>query len=70
MATTIYKQGVTNPYVGTIQKSLADMGYNVGPIDNIYGPQTAGAVKQFQTAQSVPPQAGGLVGGTFPNSWV
>lgn len=49
----IYKQGMTNPYVGTIQKSLADLGYNTGPIDNIYGPKTAAAVKQFQTDRGI-----------------
>lgn len=49
----IYKQGMTDPYVGTIQKSLLDAGYDVGPIDNIYGSKTAGAVKQFQTDRGI-----------------
>ena len=50
----IYKQGMRkDPYIGEIQKNLTKAGYNPGPADSIYGPQTASAVKAFQTKQGI-----------------
>jgi peptidoglycan hydrolase-like protein with peptidoglycan-binding domain len=39
--------------VRAAQQALKDKGYNVGPIDNIWGPRTAGAVKKFQSDQGL-----------------
>ncbi|MCA9757699.1 MAG: peptidoglycan-binding protein [Candidatus Eisenbacteria bacterium] len=34
--------------VKTVQRALRNEGYSPGPIDGIYGPQTAAAVRSFQ----------------------
>ncbi|MBX6362031.1 MAG: peptidoglycan-binding protein, partial [Acidobacterium ailaaui] len=39
--------------VSQVQSMLKSLGYNVGPIDNIYGPQTSAAVRQFQAAHGL-----------------
>ena len=50
--------------VKTIQSRLADLGYNVGPVDGDFGPMTEAAVKAFQADAGL--VADGLVG---PNTW-
>jgi len=49
----IYREGMTDPYVGQIQQKLKTAGFDPGEIDNIYGPKTAGAVKAFQSAAGI-----------------
>jgi hypothetical protein len=46
-----------NSDVALLQKHLAALGFNPGPVDGVYGPKTAAAVKRFQQ------QAGVLVDG-------
>jgi len=36
-----------------IQKSLASLGYNPGPIDGIFGPKTKNALREFQKSQGL-----------------
>jgi osmotically inducible lipoprotein OsmB len=35
-------------YLRRVQQSLNDQGYNAGPVDGIWGPKTAAALKEFQ----------------------
>lgn len=49
----IYKEGSTGEDVKTIQQQLKSAGFDPGVIDGIYGPQTAAAVKNFQTAAGI-----------------
>ena len=44
---------VTN-YTAALQTQLHKAGYDTGPIDGIYGPQTVAAVKQLQTDSGLP----------------
>jgi 1,2-diacylglycerol 3-beta-glucosyltransferase len=39
--------------VGRLQQQLARLGYRPGPIDGLFGPLTAGAVRRLQTANGV-----------------
>ncbi len=41
------------PTVKAVQLALAERGYPVGPIDGIYGPQTAHAVSLFQASSEL-----------------
>ncbi|MBW2002995.1 MAG: peptidoglycan-binding protein [Deltaproteobacteria bacterium] len=50
---TYLREGMTDKRVGQLQGALSDLGYDVGPIDNIFGPKTAGALRQFQTEQDI-----------------
>jgi peptidoglycan hydrolase-like protein with peptidoglycan-binding domain len=43
--------------VASAQNALKALGYNPGPVDGIFGPATANALKQFQTAQNLPQTA-------------
>ncbi|HHY83640.1 MAG TPA: peptidoglycan-binding protein [Clostridiales bacterium] len=52
------------PDVVFLQRVLASAGYNVGPIDGIYGPRTMQAVIDFQTDNGLVPD--GIVG---PMTW-
>lgn len=54
--------GPTSPpkAVKQLQRALKLLGYNVGPIDGVWGPQTENAVKKFQRDNKL--GADGLVG--------
>lgn len=56
--------GSRGPYVKLIQSLLARIGYNPGPVDGIYGPQTQRAVIAFQRDNGLTPD--GIVG---PVTW-
>ncbi len=45
---------MTRNRISSIQKALADKGYNPGPIDGVIGQQTVAAVNAFQRAESLP----------------
>lgn len=57
-------QGSTGAEVKQIQQVLSGQGYNVGPIDGIYGAQTQQAVQAFQKTKGLIPD--GIVG---PLTW-
>jgi Putative peptidoglycan binding domain len=40
-----------SPTVRSAQQALNDRGYNAGPADGVWGPNTEAAVRQFQQAQ-------------------
>jgi peptidoglycan hydrolase-like protein with peptidoglycan-binding domain len=48
------------PDVAELQRRLQSLGYNVGPIDGIFGRQTERAVRQFQRDNNLVPD--GVVG--------
>ena len=50
--------------VKLIQRELKTLGYNVGPVDGIFGPKTDAAVKAVQTDQAL--TVDGIVG---PITW-
>jgi len=56
--------GASGAEVKAIQNILQGQGYNVGPIDGLYGPQTQAAVSAFQKSKSLVPD--GIVG---PLTW-
>lgn len=37
-----------------VQRTLAELGYEPGPIDGLYGPKTASAIREFQRASDKP----------------
>ena len=43
----------SSPMVRSAQQALNDRGYDVGPVDGIYGPSTQDAVVRFQQAQGL-----------------
>lgn len=63
------RQGSAGGDVANLQQQLANLGYNVGPIDGKFGPQTAAAVRAFQQDKGlsvdgiVGPQTTGALGG-------
>jgi peptidoglycan hydrolase-like protein with peptidoglycan-binding domain len=52
------------PDVEFVQRALTGAGYNVGPLDGIYGPMTMQAVIDFQIDNNLIPD--GIVG---PQTW-
>lgn len=42
------------PLVYSIQQSLTRLGYNPGPVDGVYGPDTADAISRYQDANRLP----------------
>lgn len=56
--------GSSGDEVKRIQAILQGQGYNVGPVDGLYGPQTQSAVIAFQKTKGLMPD--GLVG---PLTW-
>lgn len=52
------------PDVLHAQKRLKELGFNPGPLDGIYGPETEAAVKAFQTKNGL--QVDGIIG---PDTW-
>ncbi len=44
----------TSNMVAATQANLARLGYNSGPVDGQYGPQTASAIREFQRDQGLP----------------
>lgn len=56
--------GTISADVKTVQLILQGQGYNVGPIDGNYGPQTQAAIVSFQKAHNLLPD--GIVG---PATW-
>ena len=57
---TLLKVGITGSEVVQVQTELNYLGYNVGKVDGIFGSNTQGAVKAFQSAQSL--SSDGVVG--------
>lgn len=47
------QQGVSSDTIRQVQQVLQDKGHNVGPIDGIYGPKTASALREFQRDQGL-----------------
>ena len=60
MAEPILKQGSSDPAVGDLQEALKSLGYDVGPVDGVFGSKTESAVKKFQQAREI--AADGVVG--------
>lgn len=58
------EEGATGYPVKLLQHLLKDYGYNPGPIDDDFGPNTESAVKQFQTDYGL--TVDGIVG---PKTW-
>ncbi len=56
--------GSRGPYVRLLQSLIARLGYNPGPVDGVFGPQTRQAVIQFQRDFGLTPD--GIVG---PATW-
>ena len=44
----LIEEGSTGSYVRDLQKKLTDLGYKVGGVDSIFGPNTKEAVMNFQ----------------------
>ena len=56
----IMKVGTTGPQVAGLQKMLTDIGLDPGPIDGEFGPKTALAVRQLQSAMNADMEKAGL----------
>ncbi len=54
------REGSRGSDVNALQQWLADNGFDPGPIDGIFGPRTAAAVRAFQTEAGI--QVDGIVG--------
>lgn len=54
------KRGIRSRAVEQLQADLRTLGYDPGPVDGIYGPQTAEGVEDFQTAREL--AVDGIVG--------
>ena len=57
---SLVQQGDTGPAVQEIQARLAAKGLNPGPVNGVFGPQTAAAVVAFQRAAGL--STDGIVG--------
>lgn len=55
-----YRLGDEGGEIASIQQRLNELGFNAGPVDGDFGPQTAQAVKAFQRTHGLP--ADGVVG--------
>ncbi|MEF3365337.1 peptidoglycan-binding protein [Methylocystis sp. 9N] len=53
MAEPILKQGSNDPAVRDLQEALKALGYDVGPVDGVFGAKTESAVKKFQQAKEI-----------------
>lgn len=53
MAEPILKKGSNDPAVRDLQEALKALGYDVGPIDGVFGAKTESAVKKFQQAKEI-----------------
>lgn len=57
--TDIARAGHDDGTVRSVQQSLSARGYDVGPVDGVWGPSTESALRQFQQSQGLP-QTGDL----------
>lgn len=53
MAEPTLKKGSNDPAVRDLQEALKALGYDVGPIDGVFGEKTESAVKKFQQAKEI-----------------
>jgi peptidoglycan hydrolase-like protein with peptidoglycan-binding domain len=53
MAEPVLKKGSNDPAVRDLQEALKALGYDVGPVDGVFGVKTEGAVKKFQQAREI-----------------
>src|SRR5207244_7729243 len=53
-ATEVLSQGASGPQVLALQQALAAAAFQPGEIDGEYGPRTASAVSNFQSAKRLP----------------
>lgn len=53
-------RGSSGPQVEVLQKALAALGVNPGPIDGVFGPKTEAAVQRFQKRAGL--EADGIAG--------
>ncbi|MGJ0512678.1 peptidoglycan-binding domain-containing protein [Methylocystis sp.] len=53
MAEPILKKGSSDPAVRDLQEALKALGYDVGPVDGVFGAKTESAVKKFQQALEI-----------------
>jgi peptidoglycan hydrolase-like protein with peptidoglycan-binding domain len=60
MAEPNLKKGSTDPAVRDLQEALKALGFDLGPIDGMFGTTTETAVKTFQQARGI--TADGIVG--------
>ena len=60
MSWGVLKYGATGSSVKELQNMLLSAGFNPGPVDGMFGPQTLAAVKSFQ--QKKAPPVDGIVG--------
>lgn len=57
----LLKLGSAGEYVALLQQALIDAGFNPGPVDGLFGHQTAEAVAQYQAANGL--LVDGIAGG-------
>ncbi|MBN1513419.1 MAG: peptidoglycan-binding protein [Phycisphaerae bacterium] len=60
----LYRRGQSGNQIELIQRRLAEMGLDPGPIDGIFGPLTLAAVRKLQSRHGLP--VDGVVG---PQTW-
>ena len=53
MAEPVLKKGYNDPAVRDLQEALKALGYDVGPVDGVFGVKTEAAVKKFQQAREI-----------------
>ena len=53
MAEPVLKKGPNDPAVRDLQEALKALGYDVGPVDGVFGVKTEAAVKKFQQAREI-----------------
>jgi spore germination protein YaaH len=53
LAAALLAQGCTGPEVKELQQSLRAAGFDPGPIDGVFGPRTAAAVRSFQQSRGL-----------------